>query len=75
MSAAKRIEISRAGATRLTGVNTIAVSTRMYESGERIATAKIATRLSRHAAVMAPGTRRCRNGTSTRQRNPLQPQS
>ena len=29
MSAANRIETSRAGATRLTGVNTIAVSTRM----------------------------------------------
>ena len=39
MSAANRIDTSRAGATRLTGVKTMAVSTRMYDSGERQAKA------------------------------------
>ena len=36
------IDTSRAGATRLTGVHTIAVSTRMYESGESKAMATTA---------------------------------
>jgi hypothetical protein len=73
MSAAKRIETSRAGATRLTGVNTIAVSTRMYEAGEA-ARCDHRAALSCQALAMAPG-RGARGRHQHEARKALQPQS
>ena len=59
----------------LTGVHTIAVSTRMYESGERIAITTMVPRRSSQARAIAPGERLRVSGTSTRQRKALVPQS